>query len=102
MARKAAGDWRNPEHVAEWVHVICRQTRVAATIPAQRHAEPAAAPATVKNLTAPALHAASKGLTLRDAPRRAIVRAHKILIRRFWWRPGGSVRLLGKGVVTNW
>ena len=36
MARKWAGDWRDPEQVAEWVGLICRQTAVGAAIPAQR------------------------------------------------------------------
>lgn len=39
MARRYAGDWRDPEQVAEWVHHICRQTQVVASIPAQRTTE---------------------------------------------------------------
>ena len=49
MARKSAGDWRDPEHVAEWVHRICRRTQIAAAVfPAQRAAEPATPPVTAK------------------------------------------------------
>jgi menaquinone-dependent protoporphyrinogen oxidase len=36
MARRNSGDWRDPDQVAEWVHLICRQASVAASIPAQR------------------------------------------------------------------
>jgi len=36
MARRYAGDWRDPQQVAEWVHVICRQIELPSTIPAQR------------------------------------------------------------------
>jgi len=36
MARKSAGDWRDPGQVAEWVHDICRHVRVLSAIPAQR------------------------------------------------------------------
>src|SRR3954452_5366080 len=36
MARKSAGDLRDPEQVAEWVRLICRQTQMASTIPGQR------------------------------------------------------------------
>ena len=38
MAKRSAGDWRDPGQVSEWVHLICRQTQVAAAIPAQRTA----------------------------------------------------------------
>ena len=39
MARRYAGDWRDPGQVADWVHRICRQTEVTAAIPAQRTGE---------------------------------------------------------------
>ena len=48
MARKWAGDWRDPEHVAEWVHLICRHTEIGSAVPAQRTAEPAAPPVTAE------------------------------------------------------
>ena len=35
MARRWAGDWRDPDQVAEWVHLICRQTLVVPAVPAQ-------------------------------------------------------------------
>ena len=54
MARRYAGDWRDPEHVAEWVHTICRHMRVPAEVPAQRAAEPNAAPAPSRTEPTPA------------------------------------------------
>ena len=36
MARKYAGDWRDPEQVTEWVRLICRHVQVASAVPAQR------------------------------------------------------------------
>ena len=49
MAKKYAGDWRDPQHVAEWVREICHELvqaqvpvparKRAAAIPAQRRAE---------------------------------------------------------------
>lgn len=36
MAKRSAGDWRDADQVAEWVHLICRQTSVGGAIPAQR------------------------------------------------------------------
>jgi menaquinone-dependent protoporphyrinogen oxidase len=39
MAKKSAGDWRNPQHVAEWVHQICRDMTLPAAIPVQRATE---------------------------------------------------------------
>lgn len=36
MAKRFAGDWRDPDHVAEWVRHIVRQTDVMATVPQQR------------------------------------------------------------------
>lgn len=41
MARKNAGDWRDPEQVAEWVHHIVGHTVVVAEVPAQRTSEDA-------------------------------------------------------------
>jgi len=53
MARRYAGDWRDPEHVAEWVHYICRNMRVLSEVPVQRAAEPAAVhPSTARSVTA--------------------------------------------------
>ena len=46
MAKRMAGDWRDPEHVAEWVHHICRHTLAFTGVPQQRTAEPAAARST--------------------------------------------------------
>jgi menaquinone-dependent protoporphyrinogen oxidase len=40
MARRYAGDWRDPDQVAEWVHQICRHMRVLADVPVQRADEP--------------------------------------------------------------
>jgi menaquinone-dependent protoporphyrinogen oxidase len=54
MARRAAGDWRDPEQVTEWVHYICRQTRVFADVPAQRVEEPAVARQPASSDPAPA------------------------------------------------
>jgi menaquinone-dependent protoporphyrinogen oxidase len=42
MARRYAGDWRDADHVAEWVRHICRSTRVLADVPAQRTDKPVA------------------------------------------------------------
>jgi len=36
MAKRFAGDWRDPDQVAEWVRHIVRHTRVVAEVPAQR------------------------------------------------------------------
>jgi menaquinone-dependent protoporphyrinogen oxidase len=44
MARRYAGDWRDEEHVAEWVHFICRHMRVLAEVPQQRTTEPTSTP----------------------------------------------------------
>jgi menaquinone-dependent protoporphyrinogen oxidase len=44
MAKRSAGDWRDPEHVAEWVHHICRHTAVRAQVPTQQADEPATPP----------------------------------------------------------
>ena len=44
MAKRSAGDWRDPQQVAEWVHLISSKTRVAAAIPAQRSTRPDPAP----------------------------------------------------------
>jgi menaquinone-dependent protoporphyrinogen oxidase len=38
MAKRSAGDWRDPDQVAEWVHYICHNARVFAAVPAQRDA----------------------------------------------------------------
>jgi len=43
LARSYAGDWRDPEQVAEWVHHICRQYTVVDAVPRQRVA-PASRP----------------------------------------------------------
>jgi menaquinone-dependent protoporphyrinogen oxidase len=39
MARRTAGDWRDEDQVAEWVHHICRTMRVVAEVPTQRSAQ---------------------------------------------------------------
>jgi hypothetical protein len=36
MAKRNAGDWRDPEQVTEWVHHICHHMRVFAAVPEQR------------------------------------------------------------------
>ena len=41
MAKKSAGDWRDRQHVAEWVHEICHDTTAVVTLPAQRTDEQA-------------------------------------------------------------
>src|SRR4051794_14929642 len=41
MAKRSAGDWRDPDHVAEWVHLICEQTQAASAVPEQRTSSPA-------------------------------------------------------------
>ena len=38
MAKRYAGDWRDPEQVAEWVEEICRHVRVGRAVPEQRPA----------------------------------------------------------------
>ena len=51
MAKRSAGDWRDPEHVAEWVHYICHHMRVFTAVPTQRTPltpAPELAPATVE------------------------------------------------------
>ena len=40
MAKRTAGDWRDPDQVTEWVHHICRHTTVQASVPTQRAEEP--------------------------------------------------------------
>jgi menaquinone-dependent protoporphyrinogen oxidase len=41
MAKRNAGDWRDPEQVTEWVHHICHHMRVFGAVPEQRtEAEP--------------------------------------------------------------
>src|SRR3954449_6170987 len=42
MAKRSAGDWRDPDQVAEWVHLICQQTQAASAVPAQATNSPAA------------------------------------------------------------
>jgi len=42
MAKRSAGDWRDPDQVAEWVHLICQQTQAASAVPAQRTSSPTA------------------------------------------------------------
>jgi menaquinone-dependent protoporphyrinogen oxidase len=44
MAKRNAGDWRDPEQVAEWVHDICHHMRALSEMPQQRP-EPAPEPA---------------------------------------------------------
>ena len=51
MARRYAGDWRDPEHVAEWVHYICRNMRVLSEVPVQRAEEPTPAKRTKAQAT---------------------------------------------------
>lgn len=63
MSRRLAGDWRDADHVAEWVRHIVRHTDVRAAIPAQRSAEPVvvAAAAPMESVVAvPARKATSK------------------------------------------
>jgi len=36
MARRYAGDWREPKQVEEWVRLICREMVLPSTIPTQR------------------------------------------------------------------
>lgn len=52
MARRSAGDWRSPDHVAEWVHYICRHTTVLAEVPQQRTEEPQVARSRPRKSTA--------------------------------------------------
>ena len=42
IAKTSAGDWRDPEHVDEWVHYIVRHTMIREALPLQRTEEPAA------------------------------------------------------------
>ena len=39
IAKTSAGDWRNPDHVDEWVHYIVRHTMIREALPVQRTEE---------------------------------------------------------------
>jgi menaquinone-dependent protoporphyrinogen oxidase len=50
MAKRSAGDWRDPDQVAEWVHHICHNMRVFVAVPTPRAASEGAGAEPVRRL----------------------------------------------------